>query len=108
MGYKIMNRELNATSLEGIKCIDYYEQNKQFHVNPKYVSYGDVLIQTKHVLSGFSFKFKIYFRNRWLWKPHFYWKYGNNYFHWLFFMFWFEYEYVEVFDKIIKDHLTDS
>ena len=108
MGYKIMNKELNAWSLEGESCIRYYEQNKDMHLNPKYTCYGDVLVQTKRVFSGITFKLRFYFKNHWHWKPSFHWKYGTYYFHWLFFMSWFEREYVDKFDKIIKDHLAES
>ena len=107
MGFKIMNKELNAYSLEGVQCLDYYERNKEYHINPKYASYGDVLVQTKRVCCGISLKFKLFFRNHWYWKPHFHWKYGTYYFHWLFFMIWFDKEYREVFDKVIKDHLSE-
>jgi hypothetical protein len=108
MGYKIMNRELTGYSLAGNYCPRYYEDNKQMHLNEKYTTYGDVLVQTKRVFSGINLKFRFYFKNHWYWKPSFHWKYGSNYFHWLFFMFWFEREYAEQFDKIIKDHLSDS
>ena len=108
MGYKIMNRELDAYSLEGWDCIKSYEENKELYINPKYYLYGSVLVQTKRVLSGFSLKFKIYFKNHWYWKPYYHWKYGTYYFHWLFLMSWFEPEYVDKFDKIIKDYLSES
>lgn len=108
MGFRIMNRKLNAYSLEGMSCINYYEQNKEYHINPKYVSYGDVLVQTKRVVCGFSLKLKFFFRNHWYWKPHYYWKYDIHYFHWLFFMIWIDKEYKDVFDKVIKDHLSEA
>jgi hypothetical protein len=108
MGYKIMNRELTAYSLEGWECLRYYESNKDLHLNPKMTCYGDVLVQTKRVVSGISLKFKFFFKNHWYWKPSFHWKYGNYYFHFLFFMFWFDFEYVEKFDKIIKDHVAEA
>ena len=108
MGLKIMNRDLSAYSLDGFHCIDEYNRNKDYYLNPKSVCYGDVLVETKPVLSGISFKCKLYFRNHWYWKPYFRWKYGNYYFHWLFFMLWFDKEYVDVVDKIIKDHLAEA
>lgn len=107
MGYRIMNKELTGISFEGYDCLRYYEESKYRHIDPKYVCYGDVLVQTKRVFYGISFKLKLLFRNHWYWKPSFHWKYGTYYFHWLFFMFWFEREYKEIFDKIIKDHLSE-
>lgn len=103
----IMNRDLTAYGLQGQDCIDYYNRNKDLHLNPQLVCYGDVLVKTKDVFSGISFRLKLYFRNHWYWKPSYHWKHGYYYFHWLFFMIWFDKEYIEVFDKIIKDHLSD-
>lgn len=101
-----MNKELNATSLEGVQCLDYYERNKKYHINPKHASYGAVLVESKRVFSGVSLKFKLFFRKHWYWEPHFQWKYGTYYFHWLFFMVWFDKEYRKS-HKIIKDHLSE-
>ena len=108
MGYKIMNRELTAYSLKGFNCPSYYENNKYLYTDPKYVCYGDVLVETERVCVGFEIRLKLFFRNHWYWKPRFYWKYGDRYFHWLFFMFWINKEYGEVNPKIIKDHLKDE
>ena len=107
MNYRIMNRKLDAYSLEGVSCIKYYDENKDRYINPKYNCYGDVLVQTKRVFCGITLRFKVFFKHHWYWKPNFHWKHGLYYFHWLFFMFWYEREYKDVFDKIIKDHLGE-
>lgn len=107
MGYKIMNRELTAYSLEGQCCLDYYESMKDKHISKDYICYGDVLVQTKSVFSGIQVTVSIYFRNHWYWKPSFHWKYSNYYFYWLFFMFWFNKKYIDKPEKVIKDHLAE-
>lgn len=108
MGYRIMNKELTAYSMEGPHCIMDYDISKKYILSKSSLSYGDVLVETKRVFSGLSIKVKIFWKNHWWWKPEFYWKYEVYYFHWLFFMIWFEREYVDQFDKIIKDHLSES
>jgi hypothetical protein len=108
--YKIMNRDLSGTSLEGLSAPGYYERNKESHLNPKSTCYGDVLVSTKQVYSGFQFKLKIYFRGHFYWKPAIMFKpkWGQYWFHWLFFMFWAEPVFTSKIDKVIKDHLKEQ
>jgi hypothetical protein len=105
MGYKIMNRELTGYSLSGFDCPQVYERNKKYHISKKYNSYGDVLVKTQKILSGFQLKLSIFYRNHWYWKPFYHLKHRIYYFHWLFFMFWIDREYTESKPEIIKDHL---
>ena len=104
--YQIINRELNAYSLSGYECLRYYEKDREAHLNPKDSRYGDVLVKMKRVKSGFEFRLKI----SWLffdWKPKLSWKY-SKYFHWLFFMFWFEFTFLDIVDSVISDHLSET
>ena len=105
MGYKIMDREQTAYSLDGWNCPDYYERNKDKHIDKKYNSYGDVLVETDRVKSGIGIKVNVFWRNQWYWIPIFS-KYGK-YFHWLFFMIWVDYEYRESNPRVIADHLGE-
>lgn len=104
--YKIMNKDLDAYSMQGFDCPEYYDRDKDAHLNKNDTRYGDVLVKTKRVKIGFGIKVKIFYRKHWYWKPYFSWKY-NKYLHWLFFMIWYENEYDDVIDKVQKDHLTE-
>lgn len=105
--YRIYNRELTAYSLEGQYCINWYEDNKKNHLNPDKNSYGQVLCLTKQKASGLKFSLRFYWTKEFfLIKPVFSWRYGKS-FNWLFFRFDITVEYFTVFDKIIKDHLSE-
>ena len=102
--YQIMNKELTAYSISGYECLRYYERDKQAHLNPNDSRYGDVLVKMKRVKSGFEIKLKIKWINIY-WKPVFSWKY-NKYFHFLFFMLWFDFSYSDIIDCVISDYLS--
>jgi hypothetical protein len=83
-----------------------YDGYQKHHLNEKSMKYGAVLMSTRRIFTGWEFKLKILFRSQWYWKPEFKWRYGNRYFHWLFFMWWVEPCYNTVMDKVVKDHLN--
>lgn len=104
-----MNKELTGISSSGgFEVIRIYNDNKKYHIDQKYISYGDILVQTKRCFSGVNIELQLFFRNQWNWKPLSHWKYGDRYFHWLFFKLFIRKEYVEKIDKIIKDHLKEE
>lgn len=109
MSYEVRTRDLSGIKLSGYSAKEYYDDNFEYHINPKYVSYGDVLVSTKRVKVGFTLKLKILYRRRFYWKPEYRFRpnWGECYFHWLFFMFWFEFNYDDIMDKIVKDHLSE-
>jgi len=79
---------------------------KKWALSPDSYVYGYVLVRYKNVKSGISLKLKLRWRD-WYWKPRINWRYGKH-FHWLFFMFWIEYDYTDVPDKVMRDHLEES
>ncbi len=68
--------------------------------------YGFVLVRYKNVKSGISIKIKLKWRD-WYWKPRISWRFGKH-FHWLCFMSWIEFDYTDVPDKIVRDHLREQ
>jgi len=105
--YRIYNKEMDAFFTQGIYCKKEYEQMKQSILNPNSTYYGAKLVILKRIKIGFSIKVKILYRNHFYWKPHFSFKY-SKFFHWLFFMIWFENEFDEVKDYVLKDYLRDK
>lgn len=88
-------------------CKEYNKDRfKKWVLSPESAVYGLVLTRYKKVKSGISIKVKLKWRD-WRWKPRISWRYGKH-FHWLFLMSWIEYEYDNVPDKIVKDHLDEK
>lgn len=54
MDFRIMTRDLRGFKTGGPGTDIYYENNRDFHIDKKFTSYGDVLVLTKMVKSGFS------------------------------------------------------
>ncbi|UZS00242.1 hypothetical protein [Chondrinema litorale] len=108
MLYQVMNPELNAYHFGGPRAPEWYEEKKEWILNPNSRIYGYKLVKMKRVRSGFEIKLKIFYKAQWYWKPHIQFNKFNRYFHWLFFMLWFEFEYRDIIDKIEKDHLKES
>lgn len=108
--YAIMNKEMNAYS-HG-PTLDYYYASKEYEklkksiINPEHWLYGSKLVRMKRVKSGIEFKGRLSWRH-WYWKPCLSWRF-SKYFHWLCFMTWFTFDYANVPDKIIKDHLEEA
>jgi hypothetical protein len=107
MEYWYTDRDKGGIYYSGWDAGNVYEGYRKAHLNPKSCKYGAVLMSTKRVFTGWEFKLKIFFRSHWYWKPEFRWKYGQRYFHWLFFMTWIEPCYNTVMDKVVKDHLNE-
>ncbi len=88
-------------------CKTYNDNKfKKWVLSPDSYVYGFVLVKYKAVKSGITLRLKLRWRG-WYWRPRISWRYGKH-FHWLFFMFWIEYDYDNVPDKIVKDHLSES
>lgn len=105
--FAIYNDKLTKMSLRSENADAFYEEGFEAHLDPESSRYGDKLVLLKRAKVGFQIKFRFYWRNTFHAKPTFYCKDGVRYFHWLCFMSWFDYEYDEVIDKVVKDHLYD-
>lgn len=88
-------------------AVGYYERDRLHHLNPKSALYGSKLVKMKRQKSGICIQWRFYWRNHFYSKPVFRWKSYAKYFHWLWFMVWVEYQYVDVIDHIEKDHLKE-
>lgn len=107
MNYAIYSKDLSGYKLEGWTCLESYERDKKWHLDPNSLCYGDKLVSLKRVKSGISIRWTFYWRRHFYWKPQFSWKY-SRYFHWLWFMLWIEDVYCDEIDKIVADHLEES
>lgn len=107
-----MDREQKGIFYSGWDAEQVYDGYKKHHLNPGSSKYGAVLKSTKRIHVGWIFKVRINFRfihrYSWLWIPDVRWKYGERRFHWLFFNFWLEKEYMTVGAAVIKDHLKEA
>ncbi len=86
---------------------EYYNRKKlkTWVLSPESTVYGFVLVRYKSVRSGISIKIKLKWRD-WRWTPVISWRFGKH-LHWLCFMSWIEFDYTDVPDKIVRDHLKE-
>lgn len=105
--FAIMNKELNAYSLQGDwqKVSNFYESMKEHHLSETSSCYGDVLVEMFPKLSGIRFTFTIT-KHCWEFKPKIKWKYEKS-FDWLWFLIKFETLENDFDYKVIRDHLNE-
>ncbi len=108
MEYWYTSQDKGGIYYSGWDAERLYDGYKTSHLNPKSTKYGAVLCSTKRIFNGVELKVKFFFRNHWYWKPEFRWRFGTRYFHWLFFMTWFDKCYTTEIDKVVKDHLNEA
>jgi hypothetical protein len=97
--FAIMDKEHKSYSMTGNNSVRWYNENPKMHISGMYAGFQLVEMQTYK--SGFKFTFR-FMKDMFSIKPDF----GNKYcryFHWLWFILKFEYEFSERFFKVIKD-----
>jgi hypothetical protein len=87
--------------------VEDYDKLKHSIINPKHWMYGSKLVKMKRIKIGIELKCRLLWKaSSWRWKPSLDWRYNRS-FHWLFFMCWCSFEFADVPDKVIKDHLAE-
>ena len=98
-----MSKDMKDEISSGWHCLDKYEQDKRYHLDPNNREYGAVLCLTKKVKSGITFNLNIIKTIQW--KPRIYLKYMPFNIQWLCFFLYTDFIYDEITGDIIADHL---